>query len=418
MHESTETVLVETRAWCRRSRKKWFISVFISLIVVIIISIIIIVTNKRNNNKTTNETVMETTSTIIITENDKDATGITERTSAIIMTMENDKHAIDTTIRKTTETTSTKKIIDPCAPNSPHWNITGITLLPSSQLSCAGLFIDSDDTLYGADSFESSVWKKLKDGMHNIIVAGSHGSNKLISPADVYVDRYENLYVADTGNSRIVQFMNEAIHAITIAGGTSFTESGNKLNQLNFPQGFAFDSTETFMYVADSNNHRVLRFPTDSTSRTDGVIVAGKGVFGNTNEFLQEPSSIYLSSTNNDLFIVNRHASSVIRWTPGASSGTYVAGIPFMQCHNSSCLHMPAVIKMDSFQNMYIVDQGNHRVQMFCKNSKVGVTVAGNGVSGSSAMHLAWPSGMAFDSEMNMYVCDKDNKRVQKFTKL
>ncbi|CAF4416414.1 unnamed protein product [Adineta steineri] len=55
---------------------------------------------------------------------------------------------------------------------------------------------------------------------------------------------------------------------------------------------------------------------------------------------------------------------------------------------------------------------------MFCANNQTGITIAGTGVAGSSAMQLNGPRGIAFDSEMNMYIGDFDNHRVQKFLKL
>ncbi|CAF1026658.1 unnamed protein product [Adineta steineri] len=68
--------------------------------------------------------------------------------------------------------------------------------------------------------------------------------------------------------------------------------------------------------------------------------------------------------------------------------------------------------------NVYIADGGNNRIQLFCANSNVGVTIAGNGTSGNGATQLSGPRGIAFDSAMNMYIGDTGNGRVQKFTKL
>ena len=61
----------------------------------------------------------------------------------------------------------------------------------------------------------------------------------------------------------------------------------------------------------------------------------------------------------------------------------------------------------------------NHRIQMFCQQSSVGVTIAGLvGIAGNGATELNRPQGIAFDSAMNLYVNDALNNRVQKFLKL
>jgi DNA-binding beta-propeller fold protein YncE len=67
---------------------------------------------------------------------------------------------------------------------------------------------------------------------------------------------------------------------------------------------------------------------------------------------------------------------------------------------------------------MYVVDNGNNRVQMFCAGNRTAITIAGTGIAGSSATQLNGPRGIAFDSAMNMYIGDTNNYRVQKFTKL
>ncbi|CAF1021950.1 unnamed protein product [Adineta steineri] len=75
-------------------------------------------------------------------------------------------------------------------------------------------------------------------------------------------------------------------------------------------------------------------------------------------------------------------------------------------------------IKIDSFMNIYVVDNGNNRIQLFCANSNTGITIAGDGTANSGATQFNNPRGIAFDSAMNMYVGDQGNNRVQKFTKL
>ncbi|CAF0898248.1 unnamed protein product [Adineta steineri] len=289
------------------------------------------------------------------------------------------------------------------------WNTTGITLLSSStRFSCTRMFVDSNDTLYGVDKLKRYVWKLSKNAENAEVVAGiyeSTGSDsiKLNSPQDVYIDQYGNMYVLDTNNHRVQKFINGTTHGETIAG---LTEScGCSLKQLCFPRGFAFDPTDTFMYVADRSCERVIRFLTNSTSGTDGVIIAGRHIADNTNNALNGPYSIrYLSSINNDLLIVNWDGHSVIRWAIGATSGTFVAGLPGISCSSSICLSKPTDVRIDADQNMYVADELNHRVQMFCKNSDVGFTVVGNGVAGNSPTQLRNPQGIAFDSAMNITI--------------
>lgn len=284
------------------------------------------------------------------------------------------------------------------------------------------MFIDSNHTLYGVDKHRFHVWKLPAGHTNSTVVAGIVGSVggdsfKLWHPEEVYVDRQGNLYVLDTNNHRVQKFINGSSNGITIAGTTG--SGGCSLNKLQYPRGFVFDPTETFMYVADRSCHRVLRFRTDSKSSTRGFVASGGKSNGSSVKQLDGPWSIDISSsTPDELLIANYDGHSVMRWKVGNTEGSFVAGFPGTSCTNSSCLHAPTHVKLDVYMNMYVVDGHNHRVQMFCKNSRTGTTVAGTGTAGASATHLSYPEGIGFDSNMNLYVCDKGNKRVQKFDRL
>ena len=303
------------------------------------------------------------------------------------------------------------------------WNTTGITVFkPSPTLGPSGVYVDSNDTLYIADVFNSVIWKLLKDAVNATIIAGNHGSRgsnstRLDVPVDVYIDRNGNLYVSDRDNDRIQKFINGSNIGVTIAGITG--SSGRSLNELNQPQYFTFDPTDTYMYVADYNNNRIMRYLTNSTTGTNGTLVAGGNGLGNTNTSLNFPLGVhYLPSGSNDLFITNHNGYSVTRWTPGASSGVFVAGIPGSSGATSTQLSLPMGIKIDTYLNIYVADSGNDRVQMFCANNQTGITIAGFGGDGDNATQLSSPKGIAFDSAMNMYISDYGNRRVQKFLKL
>ncbi|CAF1452502.1 unnamed protein product, partial [Adineta steineri] len=286
------------------------------------------------------------------------------------------------------------------------WNKTGITVLSSSSspIATSGVFIDPNDNLYAVDENNNYVvWRLLKNAVNATVVAGTFGSpgsssTQLYYANDVYVDKSGTLYVTDAYNYRIQKFSSGSNRGITIGGTGS---GGSALNQLNTPRYFTFDSTETYMYVADTGNNRIVRLSTNSTSGTNEVLEAGGTGANNVNTSLNGPWGIhYLPSISNDLFITNYGGHSVIRWTPGASSGSFIAGTPGVSGSDSTHLNSPMGIKIDSYMNI------------------TGITVIGDGTPGIGATELYYPRGIAFDSAMNMYVGDTGNHRVQKFMKL
>jgi len=301
------------------------------------------------------------------------------------------------------------------------WNTTGITVLNSSQITSArGLYIDSNNTLYVTDT--AVIWKLLNNATNATIIAGIPqlpGSNntQVNNPQDVYVDKSGNVYVSDYSNHRIQKYINGSSTGITIAGISG--SPGSALNQLNSPARFTFDSTDTYFYIADYGNNRVMRYLTNSTTGNNGTLVAGGNGGNNSNTSLNGPGGIYyLPSVSNDLFIANLFGHSVIRWTPGVSSGVFVVGTPGVAGSNSTLLNQPRSIKIDNYLNIYAVDCGNNRVQLFCANNKTGLTVVGTGIAGNCTTQLNGPRSIAFDAKMNMYITDGGNIRVQKFIKL
>ncbi|CAF0850761.1 unnamed protein product [Adineta steineri] len=326
-----------------------------------------------------------------------------------------------TTIATTTITSTTT--INPCTLSTYRWNTAGITVLSSSQMNyITDLYMDSNDTLYIVDSGNNVVWKLLKNAATATVVAGQSGSggssaSQLNSPQSLYLDSTSNIYVSDYLNARIQKYVNGSTVGITSAGVTGTSDSA--LNHLNVPRGLVIDSTDTYVYIADYNNNRILRFPTTSTTGTNGVVVAGSSTAGDTVTQLNYPWGIhYLPTLSSYLYITNYAGHSVMRWIPGNSSGEFIAGTPGTPGSTATTLSNPVAIKLDSYLNMFVADYGNHRVQMFCQNNQTAITVAGTGSSGSSATQLNNPKGIAFDSLMNLYVADSGNSRVQKFLKL
>jgi hypothetical protein len=205
------------------------------------------------------------------------------------------------------------------------WNTTGIAVLSSSlEIAASGVYVDANDTLYAVDESNNYViWELLENAENATIIAGTYGSpgsssNQLSNPNDVYADGNGNVYVCDSYNHRIQKFINGSTNGITIAGITG--SAGSQLNQFNTPRYFTFDSTDTYMYVADYQNHRIMQYLTNSTSGMNGTLVAGGTGANDTNTSLNFPWGVhYLPSVSNDLFITNYGGRSVMRWTPGAS---------------------------------------------------------------------------------------------------
>ncbi|CAF4069868.1 unnamed protein product, partial [Adineta steineri] len=64
---------------------------------------------------------------------------------------------------------------------------------------------------------------------------------------------------------------------------------------------------------------------------------------------------------------------------------------------------------------IYVADWGNDRVMRWCEGEEEGEIVVGGNRSGNESNQFSGPSGLFFDNEGNLYVVDNGNDRIQKF---
>jgi sugar lactone lactonase YvrE len=76
------------------------------------------------------------------------------------------------------------------------------------------------------------------------------------------VDQLETVYVADTDNHRIMRWPKGAKQGTIIVGGNG---KGGQPNELHLPIGLSFDRHGN-LYVVDYGNHRVQKFNIDSNA--------------------------------------------------------------------------------------------------------------------------------------------------------
>ena len=158
----------------------------------------------------------------------------------------------------------------------------------------------------------------------------------------------------------------------TVAGGGTGDGAPSLGVAISSPRASAVDRDGN-LYIADSNSHRILR-----VSAATGLIsvVAGNGTQG-------------FSGDNG----------------------------PAIQAR----LNGPYGIVLDEGRNLYIADEGNHRIRKVDAVSHTITTVAGNGSPGfsgdggpSTLASLSGPQVVTVDRDGNLYIADRGNVRVRK----
>ena len=251
------------------------------------------------------------------------------------------------------------------------------------------------------------------------IVAGGNGNgrgaNQFSYPYGLCLDPAGNIYVADWDNSRIQKWAPGATSGTTVAGSAAGWR-GDSANLLNGAAGLCLDGSGN-MYIADYYNNRIQKWAPGANS---GTTVAGDqgGLSGVSPTLLSHPSAVRLDNSGN-MYIVDQGNNRIQKWTSGASYGTTVAGSAAGLAGNAAnLLDAPWFLAIDNTGNLYISDGNNNRVQKWPPGALSGTTVVGDatGMSGVTASLLNDPEALLVDQTGALYIGDWYNYRVQKWT--
>ncbi len=288
-----------------------------------------------------------------------------------------------------------------------------------------GVFVDANGNTFVADYNNHRIQRFAagsSSSTSGVTVAGGNGvgntATRLNGPSSVFVDSAGNIYVADRFNNRIQKFpagSTSATSGVTVAGGNG---AGSAANQLNSPMGVFVDASGN-IYVGDRNNYRVQKFPANSTSATNGTTVAGGNGGGAGSNQLSLPYGVYVDSSN--ILYVTDYGNHRIQRFPAnstsATNGTTIAGGNGVGSALNQ-MNNPRSIHIDYFGNLYVADYENNRVLLFpsgSTSSTNGIVVAGGNGSGNAANQLSNPYGVFADNAGNLFVTDQSNNRVQKW---
>ena len=263
--------------------------------------------------------------------------------------------------------------------------------------------------------------------------SGAATTAELNSPVGVAFDSAGNLYIGDYSNSRVRKVNVTTGTITTVAGNGTAGYSGDgglaTSAQLNGPEVVALDSAGN-LYIAEYSNNRIRR-----VAATTGIIttVAGNGTQNYsgdggaaTSAALWTPTGVAVDSANN-LYIadfgnhrIRKVAAATGIITTVAGNGTEGFSGDGGQA-TSAELGDPTQVVLDSVGNLIIADPGNNRVRKVTVATGIITTIAGNGTGGYSgdggpatSAALHNPEYLTLDSADNLYIGDYLNNRVRK----
>jgi sugar lactone lactonase YvrE len=284
--------------------------------------------------------------------------------------------------------------------------------------------------------------------------ADSTTRTTLNDPEGMFVDRFGRLWLADRSNNRVLLFEAASFRASgsqadRVFGQPDFTTSSTAAaaNKMIGPSSVWVDSSDR-LWVADSGNHRVLRFDSISTkpsgASANGVLgqvnfttgTAGSGAAG-----MQNPRGIAVSPSGS-LFVACQNANRILRYdsaatlTDGAPATRVLGQLDFTGTASgltATALSSPAGLTITPNDDLFVADRGNERILRFSKASSLLSGAAANGVIGQvnfttlktfvvdgRTINLDTNSSLFtavchVDASGNLWVPDSGNNRVLRF---
>lgn len=239
------------------------------------------------------------------------------------------------------------------------------------------MVIDSDDNLYIIDRGNDRVQKISTNGtpiaawdsIDGRVVTSNNEDleedednedNKKVNPAEeklkqfaspeaMAIDKEGNFYLTDTNHNRVIKF-NKDFRYIS-----QFGIVGSQPGQFDHPHGIGIDSNDN-LYINELNNPRIQKFT------NNGTFIKQWGSNGsNPGQFTLPLEHLEVDSTDK-VFMVDSAKNPRIQVFD--TEGNFITQFGKYGIGNGE-FHKPEHVTVDKEGNVYVVDRGNHRIQVF-----------------------------------------------------
>jgi DNA-binding beta-propeller fold protein YncE len=266
---------------------------------------------------------------------------------------------------------------------------------------------DSKGYVYVSDRDRNDIQKFTPNGTF-VLKWGSEGNKagEFSVPYSIEIDSYDNIFVVDRGNDRIQKFNENG----TFIKQWDRPEKINSTDeQFASPEDMVIDPKTGNTYITDTGNERVVKLDRNFSyildwGSDDGQPSNERGKFNHPHGIdVDSKGYVYVNELENPrIQKFNENGTFVKQWgSEGKGPGEFT---PLLE-------HLEIDPKRDT---IFMVDGAdNPRIQVFDTDGNFTTSF---GTHGSGDGEMAKPEHVNIDSSGNVYVVDRGNQRMQVFS--
>jgi DNA-binding beta-propeller fold protein YncE len=233
------------------------------------------------------------------------------------------------------------------------------------------------------------------------------GEGQFAQPRGVCINHAtKELFVVDCNNHRIQVFHLLSLSFIRQIGKG---QQGSGPGFLTYPVGVCIDEEGHFLYVADTNNHRIVVF-----NYITGVYIRSIGSQGAEQGSLNCPYGVFVDATDRQLYVADYENNRIQVFD--CETGNYLRMYGNGSGSGPGQFNQPIDVCLDvDLGHLIVADYSNNRVQVLEKKTgdficSLGSNAGADSLNGPRALCLNAPSNLLF-------VSDRENHRIQIYNK-
>ena len=313
----------------------------------------------------------------------------------------------------------------------------------SAQLSQPfGIFVDGSGNLFVADT-QNSVVREVSGGTIQTIAGvypnigdtgdGGPATNaQLGSPAGIFEDAAQNLFISDISFGVVREITHATGNIQTVVGNGQFNISGDGSlatdASIDDPWGVVYDSSGNLYFTsfygnfvgevsASTGKMQILAGNGTGGYAGDGGSASAAEFYGPTGIAVDSTGNIYIADQGNHRIREIVASTGNIQTIAGTGTSGYSGdGGPAVAAE----VGYPTAVIVDLFGNVYFADQADNVVREIVASTGTIQTIAGDGTRGYSgdggsaaSAELNQPFGVALDSSGNIFISDSGNSVIR-----